>query len=127
MKDLLNKKIYQTCFCISIYLYFSFCYCSSGDCFCQYGGPNFGFTNDSDLYCCQKTKEKCDVYTTNLNENVYCNGEKLALTQQCNNACNFYGFDVNRIYGEIRSYLDICKDNQYELILVIISYQFYYQ
>ena len=98
------------------YTNFSFCYCRpEGYCFCQYGVPNFGFVVDPEHYCCQKSKEKCDMYTSYLHgQDVYCNGESLALTQQCNNDCNFYGFDVYRNYDVIRSYLDICKDNKYE-------------
>ena len=89
-------------------------------CFCQYDDPNFGFKSDSGLYCCQKTKEQCKSQYLDIIE-VTCTREVLNLTQQCHNECNFYGFDIyrnnyNNVGNQtIRSYLDICQDNRYEL------------
>ena len=83
---------------------------------------------DSGLYCCQKTKEQCTshysqiTYTNHIQPDITCNGEPLNLTQQCNNRCNFYGFDEYRNnWGITRSYLDICKDNKYEFQSRLLS------
>ena len=90
------------------------------------GNVTESFQGSDNKWCCKTTSEECNL---DNEDNLSCIGKSISLQEQCSNyemscgVCNHYPYDPFRnLLGSsyddtIRSFIDICNDNSYYLIL----------
>ena len=90
------------------------------------GNVTDSFQRGDNKWCCKTTSEECNL---DNEHNLSCIGKSISLQEQCSNyemscgVCNHYPHDPFRnlfgFYEEdiVRSFIDICHDNRYYLIL----------
>ena len=111
-------------YCLKAQNYFYNRYFDGGVCKCTENGKSTEFQYNEDKWCCHTSK--CEVVESNevgSATSVQCNGTTLGLQQQCHNqdtqtpTCNFYKDDAYRNEDASRSYMDICQDGRYILMI----------